>query len=85
MEEITMSQQTIYTTTKDYTVKFKGYTITIPKGSKATNQTACGIDDNYRFWIDFYTIIEKLTGFKNSLLHHDLTYYGLNIPVEYFS
>jgi len=73
-----------FATTKEYKVNFKGYEIIIPKGSTATNQTACGIDDNYRFWSDFRKIAEKVTGFKHSILAHDLTHYGLNIPKEYF-
>lgn len=72
-------------TIKAYTVKnFKGYgPITIPAGSRVSNSTACGPDDNYRFWRDFKEIAEQVSGFKNSLLHHDLTYYGLNIPAEF--
>jgi len=73
-----------FTTTKEYKTTFKGYKIIIPKGSRATNQTACGVDDNYRFWSDFHKIAEEVTGFLNSMLAHDLTHYGLNIPKEYF-
>ena len=76
---------TTYTTTKDFITTYKGYEITIPKGSKATNKTACGIDDNYRFWSDFHKIAKKITGHEHSILAHDLTYYGLNIPKEYFN
>lgn len=75
---------TTYTTTKEYKTTFNGYEITVPKGSKATSQTASGIDEDYRFWSDFHKIAEQLTGFKSSGLSHDLTYYGLNIPKEYF-
>jgi len=74
-----------FTTTKDFKTTFKGYEITVPKGSKATNQTACGIDDNYRFWTGFNEITKKITGYETSGLNHDLTYYGLNIPKEYFN
>lgn len=72
-------------TIKDYTIKnYRGYgPITVPAGSTVSNHTACGNDDNYRFWQDFHKTAEEVSGFKNSLLHHDLTYYGLNIPAEY--
>ena len=70
-------------TTKPYTVDYKGYTITVPAGSRVSNKTAMGNDDNYHFWQGWSAQIEELTGFKNSILAHDLTYYGLNIPAEY--
>ena len=71
-------------TTKDYVVKFRGYQgFTVPAGSIVTNVTACGVDNNYHFWTDFYKIAEEVSGFKDSILRHDLTYYGLNIPAEY--
>lgn len=68
---------------KPYMVRAYGYNIAVPVGAKVTNRTALGCDDNYRFWVDFHEYAEELTGFKNSILHHDLTYYGLNIPKEY--
>lgn len=70
-------------TIKDYTVTFKGYEITVPKGSTVSNHTACGDDDNYRFWLDFGKVAEEITGFKTSILSHDLTYRGINVPKEY--
>jgi len=72
-------------TIKEYRVEnYRGYgPIVIPAGSIVTNRTACGPDDNYRFWQDFDKIAEKVSGFKDSLLRHDLTYYGLNIPASY--
>lgn len=63
--------------------KYPGHAFTVPTGSSVSNNTACGNDDNYRYWTDFKKIAEKTTGFKDSLLSHDLTYYGLNIPAEY--
>lgn len=71
------------TTIKPYSLKFKGYDITIQEGSKVSNNTACGPDAAYRFWVDFQAYAEKLTGFKDSFLAHDLTYYGINVPAEY--
>lgn len=73
-------------TIKDYYVKdLFGYgPVTVPAGSLVGNHTACGNDDNYRFWLDFKkTATEVSGGFKDSLLHHDLTFKGLNIPAEY--
>ena len=72
-------------TIKDYPVQnLKGYgPHIVPAGSIVTNNTACGPDDNYHFWVDFQDAAEKISGYKSSLLRHDLTYYGLNIPAEY--
>lgn len=70
-------------TTREYAVKYKGWDIVVPVGSLVSNKTACGNDDNYRFWSDWHEYVKKLTGFPNSLLAHDLTHYGLNIPAEY--
>lgn len=70
-------------TIKPYSCKVSGWEIVVPIGSTVSNRTACGNDDAYRFWADFRKPIEELTGFKNSILHHDLTHYGLNIPAEY--
>lgn len=73
-------------TIKEYKVIFKGWNITIPVGSIVSNQTACGCNDNYRFWINYKTVVEKITGLKcnmNNFLAHDLKYYGINIPAEY--
>ena len=72
-------------TKKDYSVEnLFGYgPVIVPAGSIVTNITACGEDDNYHFWHDFHKIAENVSGFKSSLLHHDLTYYGLNIPAKF--
>ncbi len=70
-------------TIKDYPVTAYGYTFTIPAGSIVSNVTACGNDDNYRFWQDYHAVAEKVTGYKTSIFAHDLRYCGLNIPAEY--
>lgn len=67
----------------EYKVKAFGYDLTIPAGSIVTNQTACGPDDSYHFWVDWKEQAEHLTGYKNSTLAFDLTHYGINIPAEY--
>lgn len=65
-------------TIKEYTTdKFMDrYTITVPVGSVVWNTTAMGPDDNYRFWSDYHGKVEPIH-------HHDLEYYGLDIPAEY--
>ena len=68
---------------KEYQVNYKSWEIIIPVGSIVSNQTACGFDDSYRFWTGWKKQIENLTGHPNSMLAHDLTYYGLNIPAEF--
>ena len=73
------------TTIKPYKTHFGGYDITIPIGAEVSNNTACGEDDNYRFWTNYHKIAAELTGYKDSMLKHDLTYYGVNIPAEYCS
>jgi hypothetical protein len=68
---------------RSYSVKYKGYEITVPAGATVSNKTACGNDDSYRFWQDWRAEAERLTGYKNSILAHDLTHYGLNVPAEF--
>ena len=70
-------------TIKEYQVDAFGYQITIPVGSLVSNQTACGLNDNYRFWIDWHDTAKKLTGTNDSLLAHDLRYRGINVPAEF--
>lgn len=70
-------------TTKPYTLRYSGWTLTVPAGSAVSNRTACGFDDSYRFWQDFAATAKQVTGCDRSILHHDLTYYGLNIPAEF--
>ena len=72
-------------TIKPFTTNFMGLInpITVPTGSIVSNKTAMGYDDNYRFWTDFHKEAKRITGFKDSILKHDLTYYGINVPGEY--
>jgi len=71
------------TTIKEYKVKYKGFDLTIPADSKVSNKTACGPDDHYHFWVVDHEMIKRITGYRSSLLLHDLIHYGLNIPAEY--
>lgn len=71
-------------TKEDYTVDFMNYgSITVPKGTKLTNNTACGIDENYNFVDDLSWIESYVDGTKQYGLIHDMKYYGLNVPKEY--
>ena len=75
----------IATTTREYKTKYGRleYEITVPAGSRVTNQTALGYDDNCRFLEGVPT--KTLVGFDAPMLAHDINYYGLNIPAEYCS
>jgi hypothetical protein len=70
-------------TNKDYTTEFKHYgQITVPAGTTVTHQTACGIDEKIHFVNSFgwaKTNYPEISG----ILIHDLTYYGIDVPVEY--
>ena len=70
-------------TIKEYKVKAFGYDIVVPVGSHVSNNTAMGRDDNYRFWGEWAELVEKLTGYKGSMLAHDIEHYGINIPAEF--
>ena len=49
-----------YRTKNDVTVKFREYgEITVPKGTKVSNMTACGPDDKYLFVCEYGWIKEK--------------------------
>ena len=70
-------------TTRDYKIKAFGWDIVVPAGSRVSNRTAMGVDDNYHFWEGWEKQIQELTGSSNSILAHDLMHYGLNIPDEF--
>jgi hypothetical protein len=70
-------------TSKDYTANFMDYgVITVPKGTRLTHQTACGVDKNYHFVNEFGWVKTNYPTIDRILLH-DLTYYGLNVPIEF--
>ncbi len=66
-----------------YTLNAFGYEITVPVSAVVSNSTACGYDDSYRFWCNFHAEAKRLSGFNNSILLHDLTHYGVNVPADY--
>lgn len=71
-------------TIKEYSTVLKGKPVTVPVGSTVSNRTAAGCNDQYRFWIDFKEeAVKQSGGFENSILHHDLTYYGVNVPEDH--
>lgn len=70
-------------TIKEYKVHAFGWDIVVPVGSHVSNNTACGPDDNYRFWRMFAPTIRELVGCANSMLEHDISTRGINIPAEY--
>ena len=59
-------------TNKEIKIRFKDQDITIPKGTKVTNQTAMGYDPKVFF-------IDEFEWLKNSMLRHDAEYYGISI------
>lgn len=70
-------------TIAEYRLLAFGYDIVIPVGSRVSNRTACGYDDNYRFWQDWNKYAQDKTGHRNSILAHDLDHYGINIPASH--
>lgn len=70
-------------TKQDVTINFRGFgEITIPKDTRCTNMTACGIDKNYHFVSDLSWIKTNYPNIGRVLLH-DAVFYGINIPVEF--
>ena len=69
----------------DVTMNFRDYgEITIPKGTRVTNNTACGVDPNYNFVADLSWIPLHDDGkTKQYGLIHDATYYGINIDKKH--
>lgn len=76
-------------TVKEYRITAFGYDLVIPAGSIVSNDTACGPDDNYRFWVGYHAEVKKqhgqasILGATPPLLLHDLSYRGINVPAEY--
>jgi len=74
-------------TNKDYTLHYKVANsdygmITVPKGTRVTNKTAVGVDDNYRF-VDEFEWIKKNYPDISYPLTMDAIFYGINIPKEH--
>lgn len=59
-------------TNKDYTVNFRIFgKITVPKGTKVSNMTACGHDPNYNFVSEF-SWIDRNYPEISGILKHDV-------------
>jgi len=71
-------------TNQEISMTFRGYSITIPKGTVTTHDTACGMDKNYNFINDFSWMVYP-DGSKMSGLIHDAKYYGINISLEFLT
>lgn len=70
-------------TNADYTANFKHYgEITVPKGTKLTHMTACGIDKNYHFVNEFGWIENNYNNIA-VILKMDAETYGINVPKEF--
>lgn len=73
-------------TKQDVTLTFRSEgEITIPKGTKLTSQTACGVDTDYHFVDEFDWYKPELKGFAREMALMDMVHYGINIPIEYVS
>ena len=67
-------------TRHDVTINYRDYgDITIPKGTRLTHHTACGIDEDYHFVADTRWIKPHSNGTKQYRLIWDATHYGINI------
>ena len=70
-------------TKQDVTINFMGYgEIVVPKGTRVTNQTACGYDEKYNF-VDDLRWIKKNYSTIDRILLHDAYYHGIDIPKEF--
>ena len=56
--------------------------IIVPKGTRVTHQTACGVDKNYHFVDELGWIDEKYPEISHSL-KHDMVYHSINVPKEF--
>ena len=70
-------------TKQEVTINFREYgEITVPKGTRLTHQTACGVNENSHFVNEFGWIDRDYKDVAN-ILKHDVMYYGIDIPVEF--
>jgi hypothetical protein len=80
---INSTKYKIAKTIREYRVNYNGWDLLIPVGSTVANKTAGGNNDAYRFLQGTNEFAKLVTGYPNSILAHDLTHCGLNIPAEY--
>jgi hypothetical protein len=70
-------------TNTDITMHWRGFEITIPKGTAITHTTACGYDENYNFVNEFGWL--KNHPYYSFAMLHDALHYGINVDREYVS
>lgn len=75
-------------TNADYTVNYywsevDNGTVTVPKGTRLTHETACGLDEKYHFVSDWSWYRPELTGFVRTMNLWDFTHRGIDVPKEY--
>lgn len=56
------------------------FPIIVPKGTRTTHKTSCGIDENYNFIDDFSFLKDHP---YRALIMHDITHRGINVPKEF--
>lgn len=64
-------------TKEEIKMRWRGYDIVIPKGTRTTHKTALGVDEKYNFIDDFSWIAKNMP-----LMKHDAMYYGIDIPAD---
>ena len=71
-------------TIRDFTIEnYRGYgKITVPAGTETNHVTASGIDENYNFVCEFGWVKTNYPEIS-TILMHDVTHYGINVPIEY--
>jgi len=70
-------------TSQEIKMEIYGENITIPKGTKLTNNTACGVDPKYNFVDEFDWYKPELKGFARKMALHDFVHYGINIDSKF--
>ena len=71
-----------YQTNKEVTVNFREYgEITVPKGTRVSNMTACGPDDKYLFVCEYGWIKEKYPKIA-SILKWDAEHEGIRLKSD---
>lgn len=72
-----------YRTKGDIVMPFRVYgDVTIPAGTKCSPVTPYPTQTRPQFWIDDFGWIEKVTGFKDSMLKHDAVHYGIWLEAD---
>jgi hypothetical protein len=70
-------------TNQEISMTFRGEEIVIPTGTRVTQQTALGHDDNYNFIDDLSWHKPHLKGFARTMALHDMVHYGIDIDSKF--